>query len=314
MVFAYDGPGAPPALRRRIARGEAAGVIVFARNVPTKARLRAELRSLEAIARPRGLRAPLLVLVDQEGGPVRRLPGAPVRAAAQTTTAAAARASGRGSAANLRSVGANVVLAPVADVGRSGAALVGERRVYPGDAQTVGRLARAFAAGARSQGVVPTLKHFPGFGAARVNTDFAPARIAFGLSTLRAVDLRPYRDLPSSHAVMLSTAVYPRVSGLPAAFSRRWATTELRSSLGFRGVSMTDDLQTPTAARYGGPGRTAFLAVRAGVDLPLFGGTYAAGARAAESLVRDARAGRLRRSQVEAPARRVLRLRARLDT
>src|SRR3954470_21886933 len=62
MVFAYDGLQPPAALRRRIARGEAAGVILFARNVRTAAQVRATVRSLQAIRRPAGLRAPLIVM------------------------------------------------------------------------------------------------------------------------------------------------------------------------------------------------------------------------------------------------------------
>ena len=77
MIFAYDDLQPPPTLRRRIARGEAAGVILFARNVRSAGQVRSAMRSLQAIDRPRGLRAPLIVMVDQEGGPVRRIPGAP---------------------------------------------------------------------------------------------------------------------------------------------------------------------------------------------------------------------------------------------
>lgn len=75
MIFAYDGLAPPPALRRRIARGEAAGVILFSRNVRSPQQVRATIRSLQAVPRPPGLRAPLIVMTDQEGGPVRRIAG-----------------------------------------------------------------------------------------------------------------------------------------------------------------------------------------------------------------------------------------------
>ncbi len=88
MIFAYDGLQPPPALRRRIARGEAAGVIIFARNVRSAGQVRATMRSLQAIRRPHGLRAPLIVMADQEGGPVRRIAGAPRRPAAAVRSAA----------------------------------------------------------------------------------------------------------------------------------------------------------------------------------------------------------------------------------
>lgn len=314
MVFAYDGLQPPPALRRRIARGEAAGVIVFARNVRSAGQLRATMRGLQAIPRPRGLRAPLIVMADQEGGPVRRLPGAPQRAAAQVTSTAQARADGSGAARTLRGAGVNMNLAPVADVARAGAALEGERRIYSRSPARVAQLASAFVAGLHSGGVRATAKHYPGFGAATVNTDDAPARISAPLSQLRSVDEPPFHRLVRDgvDAVMLSTAVYPAVDELPAAFSRRWATGELRDRLGFRGVSITDDLGTPAVAAYGSNGERAVRAVRAGVDLPLFSASYASSAKAAEGLLAAARRGEVGEAGLRAAARRVLALRAKL--
>jgi beta-N-acetylhexosaminidase len=313
-VFAYDGLEPPPALRRRIARGEAAGVIVFARNVRSAGQLRATMRSLQAIPRPRGLRAPLIVMADQEGGPVRRIPGAPQRAPAQVTSTAQARADGTGAARTLRSAGVNMNLAPVADVARAGAALEGERRIYARSPQRVAQLASAFASGLHAGGVRATAKHYPGFGAATVNTDNAPARIPTPLGQLRAVDEPPFARLVRDgvDAVMLSTAVYPAVDELPAAFSQRWATGELRDRLGFTGVSMTDDLGTPAVAAFGSNGERAVRAVRAGIDLPLFSASYASSAKAAEGLLAAARRGEVGEAGLRAAARRVLRLRAKL--
>ena len=314
MVFAYDGLQPPSALRRRIARGEAAGVIVFARNVRSAAQLRATMRSLQSIPRPRGLRAPLIVMTDQEGGPVRRIPGAPQRAAAQVSSRAQARADGLGAARTLRSAGVNMNLAPVADVARAGAALEGERRIYSRSPERVAQFAAAFANGLHSGGVRATAKHYPGFGAASVNTDSAPARISTPLAQLRAVDEPPFARLVRDgiDAVMLSTAVYPAVDELPAAFSRRWVSGELRARLGFRGVSMTDDLGTPAVAGFGSNGERAVRAVRAGIDLPLFSASYFSSAQAAEGLLAAARRGDVGEAGLRAAARRVLALRGKL--
>ena len=71
----------PRALLARIRRGEAAGVIFFGANLGTPAQVRALTRTLRRTPRPAGLRAPLLLMVDQEGGSVQRLPGAPSRSA-----------------------------------------------------------------------------------------------------------------------------------------------------------------------------------------------------------------------------------------
>jgi beta-glucosidase-like glycosyl hydrolase len=75
---------------------------------------------------------------------------------------------------------------------------------------------------------------------------------------------------------------------------------------------MTDDLGTPAAAAYGSNHRRAVHAVRAGIDLPLFSSSYAAGAQAAEGLLAAARHGDLGTRSLRDGARRVLALRARL--
>ena len=314
MLFAYDGLQPPPDLRRRIARGEAAGIILFARNVRSAGQVRAVTRSLQAISRPAGLRAPLIVAVDQEGGPVRRIPGAPARAAADAGSAARAADDGRAAARTLRSAGVNLDLAPVADVARPGAALERERRTYGSSAAAVAARAGAFAAGLRAGGVEATAKHYPGFGAASVNTDNAPARITTSLATLRSVDARPFARLVGDGvgAVMFSTAVYPALDERPAAFSARWVG-ELRGRLSFGGVTMSDDLATPAVQRFGSLGRRAVLAVRAGIDLPLFVPGYRAGTQAAAGMLDAARNRRLDAAALRAGALRVLALRAKLS-
>ena len=314
MIFAYDGLTPPAALQRRIARGEAAGVIIFARNVRSAGQLRAATRRLQAIRRPAGLRAPLIVMADQEGGPVRRIPGAPTRAAADVGSTAQARADGEGAARTLRAAGVNMDLAPVADIGRPGAALTRERRTYGRSPGLVASRAGAFAAGLRRGGVRATAKHFPGFGAATINTDNAAQRIDTPLQTLRSTDLPPFARLIDDgvDAVMLSTAVYPALDDRPAAFSRQWVTGELRERLGFEGVAITDDLGTPAVAAFGSNRARAVLAVEAGVDLPLFSSSYRAGAQAAEGLLAAAGDGRLDATALREQARRVLALRARI--
>ena len=312
LVFAYDGLVPPPALRRRIARGEAAGVILFARNVRSAAQVRAAMRSLQRIRRPHGFGAPLLVMADQEGGSVRRIPGAPARAAADVERASQARSDGLAAARTLRGAGVNVNLAPVADVARPGAALENERRTYGRASTRVTRLTGAFAAGLRDGRVLAVPKHFPGFGAARVSTDVAPARIESSLDTLRSVDELPFAALVANGvpALMVSTAVYPALDERPTALSRAWIRDELRRRLGFRGVVVSDDLGTPAVASFGTNGRRAALAVAAGIDIPLFVGSYRAGVEAFEGIVAATRSGNLDRGVLRAKARRVLRMRA----
>ncbi len=160
-------------------------------------------------------------------------------------------------------------------------------------------------------GVAATAKHFPGIGLPRVNEDLVASRIGLSRDTLRRIDEAPFVAAVRGRIdlVMLSTAIYPAFDSLPALYSRRLGTDELRGRLGFGGVAITDDLETDSAAGYGTPQRRALLSTRAGADLLLFAQSYASGARAMEALVRDARAGRVSGVELRRSAARVLALR-----
>ena len=314
VIFPFAGRTPPPALLRRIRRGEAAGVIFLGSNLGTPAQVRALTGRLRAIPRPPGLRAPLLLMVDQEGGSVQRLPGAPWRSApamAATGDPAVARAEGRATAATLRAAGMNVDLAPVVDVVRPESALQAEGRGFGFTAASASRFGAAFARGLSEGGVAATAKHFPGFGAAVSNTDTGAVRIPVPLQELRAVDGRPFSAAIGAGArlVMVASAIYPALSEVPAVLSPRVVQRELRERLRFDGVTISDDLEAPAFA---GRGDVAVRALRAGVDLLLFARTYAGAARGAAALADAIRAGAIDRAALDASLRRVLALRASL--
>jgi beta-N-acetylhexosaminidase len=317
VVFPFAGRTVPAALLARIHRGEAAGVIFLGANLGTPAQVRALTRTLRRVPRPAGLRAPLLLMVDQEGGSVQRLPGAPSRSApamAATGRPSVALAEGRATAATLRAAGMNVDLAPVVDVVRPESALHAERRGFGVRPGPVARFGAAFTHGLRAGGVAATAKHFPGFGAAPANTDLGAVHIPVGLRELRAIDRLPFAAAIRAGAglVMLSSAIYPTLSRAPAVLSARVVHGELREGLGFKGVTISDDLQAPAFASRGGASGAALAATRAGVDLLLFARSYDGADSAARALADGLRSGRVDRGALEASLGRVLALRAAL--
>jgi beta-N-acetylhexosaminidase len=315
VIFPFEGRRAPAALLARLRRGEAAGVILLGRNVGTPAEVRALTRRLRRAVPPGA--PPPLIMVDQEGGSVKRLAGAPSRGApamGATGDPAVARAEGRATARTLRAVGVNVDLAPVVDVARPGAALAVEGRGFGATAQVADRFGAAFVAGLRAGGVAATAKHFPGFGSAPRNTDFGETTIPVPARTLRAVSRPPF--IAAVHAgaelVMLASAVYPALSPLPAVLSRHVVESELRRGVGFDGVTVSDDLEAPAFAPHGGTGGATVRAARAGVDLLLFARTYAGAEAATRALGAAIRAGQVDRGRLEAGLRRIRALRARV--
>src|SRR3954470_21855486 len=295
IVTGMDGTFPSPALRARARRGEVGGVILFGPNVGP--RLGRAIAALQAAARAGG-NPPLLIAVDQEGGAVKRLRSLPPERAPAQMTAATAGREGAATGRALHARGINVNLAPVADVDHG--SFLGSRS-FGGDPGAVASAACAFAGGVEAAGVNATLKHFPGLGRTRENTDLRRVRVSASARALRA-DLEPYRRCaPSTRLVMLSNATYPALDpARPAVLSPRIVGTLLRGELGFRGVTITDSLAAPGVSAPG----TAVRATRAGVDLLLYVDERSS-ARGYRAVLGAARAGRLPRAAIRASAARI---------
>lgn len=325
VIYSYPGLTPPPALLRAIRRGEVAGVIFFAGNIANPAQLAAVARQLQQAdaSRRNPVREPLLLMADQEGGAVRRLPGPPDLSERQIARSAdppaQARLAGAGAAATLRAAGLNVNLAPVLDVYRTAGGFIGQYgRSYSRHPGQVARLGADFIRAQQGAGVAAAAKHFPGLGAAARNqdTDLRPVTLTVGAATLRRVDERPYRAATAAgvRLVMVSWAVYPVLDpNRPAGLSPVVVQGELRQRLGFPGVTITDALEAGALRRYGPIARRGQLAARAGMDLLLCAGhNLGEGQRAAAGLARAYRDGQLSRASGAAAVARIASLRAAL--
>jgi beta-N-acetylhexosaminidase len=322
VIYSYPGLTPPPALLRAIRRGQAAGVIFFAENISSPAQLAAVSRQLQQAdaSRRNPLRAPLLLMTDQEGGVVRRLSGAPDLAEKQigqaADPAAQARLAGTGAAANLRGSGLNVNLAPVLDVYRTAGNFIDQYgRSYSPHPGQVATLGADFIRAQQGGGVAAAVKHFPGLGAAArsQDTDLRPVTLPVSTATLRRVDERPYRAAIAARVklVMVAWAVYPALDpGRPAGLSSLVVRGELRQRLGFGGVTITDGLEAGALRRYGTIARRGQLAALAGMDLLLCAGhSVGEGQRAVAGLARAYRDGMVSRDSGEAAVTRIASLR-----
>src|SRR5439155_11810928 len=192
----------------------------------------------------------------------RRLAREPDRSASgigRTGDTGVARREGLAAAHTLRAVGVNVNLAPVVDVARSGSQLEKEHRTFGSDAAQVALLGEAFARGLNDGGVAATFKHFPGLGSARTTTDYGPTTVDLPKAVLRRLDERPFADAThgARRLVMVSTATYSALAHAPAALSPAVVQTELRRILGFHGISVTDNLDSPALRGLGTPAQRA---------------------------------------------------------
>jgi beta-N-acetylhexosaminidase len=302
VVLRFEGTGAPQFVRRALRRGWAAGAILFGDNVVSAGQLRALTRSLRAAGRAAG--ATPIVCVDQEGGEIRIVSWAPpASAAGGQRPGPDARAAGN----VLRALGINVALAPVGDVPSvSGAAL--ESRAFSRDPERAASAVAAAVRGWRAAGVAATAKHFPGLGAATVNTDHGSATIGGGAPT--ESDLAPFRAAIGAGVplVMISHAVYPALDRTRiASQSRPVLEGLLRATLGFTGVVMTDSIDAAAVRATGTAEQVAVRSIRAGDDIVLTTG-HGSWVRAYRALLAEARASTSFRARVRASAARVLTL------
>jgi beta-N-acetylhexosaminidase len=323
VVYSYKGLTPPPRLLAAIRAGEAAGVVFFGQNISSAQQIRTVVGQLQAAAAQSPVKTPLLMMTDQEGGLVRRLPGPPALSEKQVGAAAdpvaAARQAGHDAAMTLREAGMNVDLAPVLDVYRSPGDFIDELgRSYSSDPDVVAELGATFIAALQGQDVAATAKHFPGLGAAGAgkDTDKRPVELSVPLAELRAVDEAPYPAAVAAgvRLIMVSWATYPALdASRPAGLSPTVAGDELRRRLSFQGVTVTDALGANALRPFGDEPQRGVLAAGAGMDLLLCAGKRAdEGTSVVDALSAALQSGALDRSDFLASVRRVEALRASL--
>jgi beta-N-acetylhexosaminidase len=303
VISSFDEPTRPDYIRRRLQAGETAGVILFGRNGGDAAHWRRLTRSIQDAARGRAL-----VMVDQEGGDIRTVSFAgPAAGQASQGAAEQVEVAARDAARQLRGVGVNVNLAPVADVAdRGGVPSVMDGRAFAGSPDEVAAATRASIRGMRSARVAATAKHFPGLGGSQINTDDAPATVEGEIDS----DLVPFEAAIAERVplVMLSHALYPALDAdAIASQSRAIASGLLRERLGFEGVVVTDSMEAQAVLAGSGVADASVRAVRAGADLVLLTGS-ASWNEVYPRLLEEARADPKFRARVRESAARVLAL------
>jgi beta-N-acetylhexosaminidase len=322
VIYSYAGLEPPATLLGQIRAGEVGGVIFFGSNISSLGQIRGVIKRLQAAAKSSPEHLPLLLMTDQEGGQVRRLPGAPVLSEKQIgerrNPLEAASVAGSGAGHLLASVGININLAPVLDVYRAAGDFDDQfQRSYSSDPAKVAALGSAFVVAQQQTGVGATVKHFPGLGAATAseNTDERPVTLNVPLAQLRSIDELPFRSAIASGAklVMSSWAVYPALDrARPAGLSSKVIEGELRGRLGFHGVTITDSIDAGALTDYGSLGNRGVLAANAGADLILCSqpssGTQ--GISVVRALAHAISTGKVSKKATQASVARILALRA----
>lgn len=251
------------------------GVILFRRNFASReqvAALVAEIRSARE--------APMLVAVDQEGGPVQRFREGFTRLPALARIGERYRVDRRGAvelaemhawlmATEMRALDIDLSFAPVLDLARGNRA-IGER-AFDADPAVVADLGCAYLRGMRLAGMAATVKHFPGHGSVLEDTHHDDAIDPRPLDVIRTEDLVPFAQAfeIGAEAVMMAHVRYPAVAPEAAGYSPRWIGEILRGEMGFGGVVFSDDIGMAAAESAGGVAARIDAHLDAGCDVVL---------------------------------------------
>lgn len=278
----------PKELAEMIKNHNIGGIILFAENIQNIAQVTQLTHDLQLASN-----TPLFISIDQEGGRVARIPrnestsftgNMSIGATFQAKGTHYATLTGDVLAKELNSIGVNVNHAPTVDVNINPENPVINVRSYGEDANIVAKLGLAQLTAMQKQGVLTTLKHFPGHGDTNVDSHTGLPIVHHDLAKVNAVDLLPFQyAIDNGNPAMIMTAhiQYPNLDNStftakdgttmikPATMSRQILTKLLREDMGFNGVIITDALDMAGISLFFNQSQAVIESFKAGVDIAL---------------------------------------------
>src|SRR5436190_2917181 len=287
---------------------EVGGIIV---SVGSPYDIAAKLNALQ-----RRSKLPLLISADLEWGAGMRVVGATafpcIMAAGATGDERDAYTIGRVAALEGRAVGIHVNFAPDADVNNNPLNPIINVRSFGEDPRAVARLVRAYVQGLQDNGMLATLKHFPGHGDTEIDSHIGLPTIRVGYGRLDTLELVPFRaGIDAGAQVVMSAHIaFPAFTGddEPGTLSAAVMTGLLRDSLGFRGMVVTDALDMGAIVAKYGAGEATVRAFLAGSDLLLMPANPDSAIAAMTAAVPG---GRITPQRLDASVRRLLEVKRR---
>lgn len=308
----YRNPRTKDALRliHEVSRLKVGSVVFSESEAETVVRVASDLQAVAPL--------PLLVAADVERSVSMRIrrgavPLPSAMAIGATGSAADARFAGELTARECRGLGIHWAFAPTADVNNNPDNPIINTRSFGEDPAKVGELVAAFIEGARSGGVLTTVKHFPGHGDTAVDTHLQLATVPGDRARLDAVELVPFRRAIAAgvDSVMVGHIALPALdsTGTAATLSKPITTDLLRGELGFRGLIVTDAMEMK-GVRAAWDGEAIVRAVQAGADVVLLPRDPAV---AIAAIARAVREGQITEERLDESVLRVLGLKERLE-
>lgn len=277
-------------IREMLSRNHFGGVLLFGENFADAGQTLRLVSELQ-IANQSGGGIPMMIAVDEEGGSVARVSYGTIGVGNMALGATGDPENARTMAAvhgeEIGLLGIRADFAPVLDVNNNPANPVIGVRSFSDDAQTVADYGEAYIRGLHDEGIMATVKHFPGHGNTDTDSHTGFPVIDSTYEELQACELIPFRAAIDTGADMVMTAhiQYPQIEKgtytsvstgeqvyLPATMSRTILTDILRGDMGFDGVIVTDALDMAAVADNFTVEDIIRLTIGAGVDLLILPG------------------------------------------
>ena len=244
LALSYKGPEPDRELVDWIRSGRVHGIVLFADNIVSVGRLADSVRKLKEIS-PQQLR----IMIDEEGGRVRRLPHSlsPMPALSEygKTGDACRAADDYGKVGRMLSgLGIDILLAPVLDIQTPRNAWLAER-TFSAQPNKVAYMAQCVINAIQGTGIAACAKHFPGLGGVHDDLHLRQFIVDDDAPSIEQRDLVPFRAAIAAgvDSIMVAHAVYTHLDPTrPAVFSPIIIGQLLRRQLGFAGDVLSDDL------------------------------------------------------------------------
>lgn len=272
MVAAYSNQGEVhlAEVEQMVLRDKVGGIIFFQGE---KSNLKSSIQRFQSVSK-----VPLFIGMDAEWGTSMRLFDGERFPYAYTIGAADSLELSQEIAAMMaqecQELGIHMNFSPVADVNSNPNNPVIGFRSFGENPKKVADHVKAFVHGMEDNGILTSIKHFPGHGNTDKDSHLELPTVSQSLKTIEAIDFYPFIEgiNAGTSAVMIGHLNVPALddSGLPSSLSKKIIQDVLKGQLGFKGLVISDALNMKAVADKYGKTDVVVKAFEAGCDILLF--------------------------------------------
>jgi len=305
--------------RELITKHKVGGVILYRKNILSLEHFIGLLNSLRELNK--GNKVPLMIGIDQEGGRVNRMPSkiknlVNAKQIANIGGTDLCYKSGKVIGEMLKDFNINMDFAPVLDIGGFRDSHPLGNRCLGEKPEIVAKNGIAFMDGIKYNNVVPTIKHFPGHGASRIDSHVFMPTVYKSVKRLKKEDMLPFIEAIKSGAdsIMVGHLLVADLNSIyPASLSDRVIAGLLRKDLGYNGLIITDDLSMRAITFMFGISHAAIKAISSGADMVMINKEHKKKIRIISNLNKIAKKNKNAVRRIDESVQRILEMKEKYD-